>query len=149
MGGLYHRAFDVGVPRNSSESIGRRPCPRGFTLVELLVVIGIIALLIGILLPTLNKARQTAATTACLSQLHQFGIVSTMYANDNHDYMFPSYWYNLSQPSSLQNILAQYFKLPNNSDSTGVTNTISQRIFICPVVGQCRHPAVSPDLFLQ
>jgi prepilin-type processing-associated H-X9-DG protein len=105
-----------------------------FTLVELLVVIGIIALLIGILLPTLNKARQTAATTTCLSQLHQFGIVNTMYSNDNHDYMFPSYWYNIAQPSSLQIILSQYFKMPTNGDATVVTNSLSQKIYVCPVV---------------
>jgi prepilin-type N-terminal cleavage/methylation domain-containing protein/prepilin-type processing-associated H-X9-DG protein len=135
MGGPHNRAFDVAsVTRDSLEHERAQPGPRGFTLVELLVVIGIIALLIGILLPTLNKARQTAATTTCLSQLRQFGNVSFMYANDNNNYMFPSYWYNLSQPSSLQNILSQYFKLSKNGDATGVTNSLSQRIYLCPVV---------------
>jgi prepilin-type N-terminal cleavage/methylation domain-containing protein/prepilin-type processing-associated H-X9-DG protein len=56
---------------------------KGFTLVELLVVIGILAVLIAMLMPTLKAARQHALITQCASNLRQLGMVSQMYAVDN------------------------------------------------------------------
>ena len=63
---------------------------KAFTLVELLVVIGIIAVLVAILLPALSRAQQMARQTACLSNLKTMGQGLQMYQNENHNY-FPGH----------------------------------------------------------
>src|SRR5947209_4531397 len=67
------------------------PC-HGFSLVELLVVIGIITILISILLPAMAKVRRQANTTVCRSNLRQCGIHLLAYANQNHGWLFPVGW---------------------------------------------------------
>ena len=61
---------------------------KAFTLIELLVVIAIIALLMSILMPALGRVRKQARTTACLAQLKQWGLMFSLYCQDNDGYFF-------------------------------------------------------------
>lgn len=106
----------------------QRPCRFGasaFTLVELLVVIGIIAILIAILVPSLSKAREQAKATACASQLRQLGLGLTIYSQANSGHTPPwSNWHTVGGPGdnapdapgeAWTEILARSYVQPDNN----------------------------------
>lgn len=67
----------------------RKLLSAGFTLIELLVVIAIIALLMSILMPAVNLAKQQAKAAICKSNLHQWGLIMQMYTGNNNGYFMP------------------------------------------------------------
>jgi prepilin-type N-terminal cleavage/methylation domain-containing protein/prepilin-type processing-associated H-X9-DG protein len=67
-----------------------QPRRAGFTLIELMVVVAVIAVLAGLLLPALSKAQARASRIACMSNLRQFGLALQMYAGDHDDHLVPN-----------------------------------------------------------
>ena len=116
--------------------MGRKNARSGFTLVELLVVIGIIALLISILLPSLNKARESSRRVKCLSNMRQIVMGMQMFAQDNQGFM----------PGNGNR--TKYISTKSGSSAWGTATTIGElsdwicwRRAIDPVSGQSANTA--------
>jgi prepilin-type N-terminal cleavage/methylation domain-containing protein/prepilin-type processing-associated H-X9-DG protein len=110
---------------DSSPKSAPRRC--GFTLVELLVVIGIIALLISILLPALSKARESANSVKCLSNLRSIMQAVHLYASEKQGFLIP---YETPRHGSWFNILIDGEYL-SGAKSTG-SNPQGKNVFFCP-----------------
>jgi prepilin-type processing-associated H-X9-DG protein len=127
---------------------------KAFTLVEILVVIGIIALLIGILVPTISKARESSRTAGCLANLRQLTAAAYSYAVDHNNYIIPvgnskvggsSYWWcNIlvdgkympapsdPNPGAQPQMRGPFFCLSGNQDSVPTDTTDSTTSLTVP-----------------
>jgi prepilin-type N-terminal cleavage/methylation domain-containing protein len=106
------------------QCIDRKSSPEAFTLIELLVVIAIIAILAGLLLPALAKAKEAGKKANCISNLHQMGIGLLIYADENSGFIPRAtsgttgpIWYEMITP---------------NIGGANINDILRAKVLICP-----------------
>ena len=108
------------MKRNFSLTSGDKAAVKGFTLIELLVVIAIISLLVSILLPSLQRAKELAQSAVCMSQLRHSGSTLLLYAED-YNGINQLYWEEGSTVIYWAQLLSRYEYIDTNWDG-----------FVCP-----------------
>ncbi len=110
---------------------------RGFTMLELLVVMGLIALLVSMLLPSLSAARERVRRIVCVNNMKQWGVALASYRQDSFDYLPTegTYW-NLKKPGTWFNALPPYLNMPAYVDVKRFDEAIKEfpalSTWICP-----------------
>ena len=142
-----------------NQLIPARPARRAFTLFELLVTIGIIAILAAMLLPALGRAKDTAKAIFCRNNLKQWGLATHLYTSDHGDYLPPE---GMANPQDSKGNLdptnnAWYIQLPEEirlppyRDMPWRTNPaadVSGTIWLCPAnPRRCDASALKNNLF--
>ena len=121
-----------GVRTGSQDSAaGRRPFP-GFTLVEILVAIAVIVLLMTILVPALQRVRRQAGAVVCQSNLRQWALIHTAYADDYDGRFWRTYDPGTERPGFWVAKLASYYKA-------------SPDLLLCPLAAQAEPMAPESD----